>query len=771
MAEVAEVAPLPPFLEEAVRTAKDEADPCMYEDKDSDKAPAASLKSFFQGRKTYRTMIKLAKKRRRTAKGSTATTEGGKIPPRFTFDKGGVSFAASSIGHEVDISSGSLITVPVFDDSKNVGTARGATDIKIFGSGRGSKGSRNYYGLSKALQDAASVGSRGSAAKYQKSFQDPPAAVLPQGFQFRTPVIMNQSQAFEQSQSQLPQVEENKGLLSSLQRETKLDDYVKKIGNTRFISDDENANGTLLYRKPHELIRGDLELPRDDSEGSTNEFLNWYIRAERNVKRRKYAAGGTFIALMAMAVTLVVLLTGGISASSDVPYMAGSSGDRPMPPQPLPPSPPDFNPDNVSLVAPSGKTWKADTLKPMLEAFSHSSNLGDDGAPQGQAYNWLVNSNLDNMNSGRVQQRYILAVFYFSFHLKSWKNEARWLSSEHECTWFGIKCGSDGSLSFPVEGANRRTVEEVDVSNINDPETFGSGGKFADQVSYINLGENNLHGKLPEELKYLGSLVQLILSENFIGGSIPEGLFAGFQQLHTLYLDNNFMTGQVPDKFNHMDFLRFLDLSGNSFEGPIPGTFQFADDLVDVRLNNNVFSGEIPNAFSKISNLSVFMAGSNEIEGSIPASLSNAANLVTLLLHENELKGSIPDFSSTKLKQLHLDSNALTGGIPSLRAFTSTSLEEMRLEGNKLTGPVPVEIGDHTRLKVLWLNGNQLDGTIPHELGRLEEMTSLQLDGNLLKGSIPDSICALKADHALSSLRATCSGTNPDLECACCDSC
>jgi Leucine-rich repeat (LRR) protein len=192
----------------------------------------------------------------------------------------------------------------------------------------------------------------------------------------------------------------------------------------------------------------------------------------------------------------------------------------------------------------------------------------------------------------------------------------------------------------------------------------------------------------------------------------------------------------------------FLDLSGNSFEGPIPKSFQFVDDLgkythassasdiaiiprlftntclvVDVRLNNNAFSGEIPDVFSKIPNLSVFIAGSNEMEGSIPPSLAQAPNLVALQLHENELRGSIPNFESTKLNQLHLDSNDLTGKLPTLMAFTSASLEEMRLEGNRLTGSVPVAIGDHTSLKLLFLNGNQLKGTIPHELGRLEQMS------------------------------------------------
>jgi hypothetical protein len=541
---MAEVAPPLP-LEDAVKVANADLDPIMYEDKEPDKVPASKIKSRLNTRKARRTMIKLEKKRRRTTKVATTTGKEGKNPPRFIFDDGGMSFAASSIGNESGISSGSLIRVPTFDTKSF--TSRNSRDSKTFGSGRGSKTSRKHYGLSKALEDAASVSSR-TSSKYQKSFQDPPAAVLPQGLQFGTPVIMNQSQAFEQAESQLPQVEENEGLLIR-EREVSLDHYVNKIGNTRFISDDENASGSLLYRKPDELHR-DVEAAhggrKSQSDNSTNEFLNWYVEAERTVRRRKYASGGALIVLLAVAVTLIVVLTGGSSdgggsnassssGGSDSQSAMVSSGDRPVPPRPMPARPPDFNPDNIPLVA-SDEAFNADTLKAMLQGFSPSSTLEDSSSPAGKAYKWLVDNELEQRNSAQMKQRYVLAVFYYSFQVESWENEAGWLSSDHECTWFGIKCGSDGSNSFPVEGINRRTAEETNSTYVANPKTFRTDDRWGDQVSYINLSDNNLHGKLPEEMKYLTTLVQLILSENFITGGIPEELFSGFHQMRKFYL-------------------------------------------------------------------------------------------------------------------------------------------------------------------------------------------------------------------------------------------
>lgn len=752
---MADVHPEPPSLEDAVKVAREQVVPNVYEEKMHEKTPAAHRKIRFLSRKAHRTRIKLEKKRR----SGTGVKEGGKSPPKFIFDDGGVSAPASSIGNQSG--TGSLIRVPPYTDSKSFGLGRGS---KI-----GSKIGRHYYGLSKALQDAASAGSRGSRGSYRKSFQDPPAAILPKGLQFSAPVIMNRSQALEESSSQHsqrelpPAQEQNEDLLNLVggQRPRDLDDIVKGISSAHFISDEENATRAFLrcIPEPNErVIRHDSQI---GSQNPPNNFVQWYAKAERNEKRKKYAAVGVGTLLLAMIVTVLVFTGGYIGngggdggGGGPQPPLVASSATRSVPPRPSPPSPPDFNPNNVPIKPPSTETWTEYSLKVMLEAFSHSSDLENASSAQGNALKWLSDSNLEYMDSARVQQRYVLAVLYFSLQAEKWADDNGWLSSDHECTWYGVKCGSDGSSSFPVEGTVRRL--------------FDDGDTFMDVVTSISLSDNNMHGKLPEELKYLSFLVQLILSGNFLEGSIPKDFLAEFHHIHTLYLNENFFTGQLPDEFNHMDSLRNLDLSGNSFAGTIPSTFEFADDLVDVRLSNNLFNGEIPDVFSAVTNLSVFLAGNNEIVGSIPKTLAQLTNLVALQIYENELQGSIPAFVSKKLEQIHLDNNQLTG---SLEALTTALLKEVRFEGNKLSGNIPVEVGLHTNLKLLWLNGNQLTGTVPNALGQLERLDSLRLDGNLLKGFVPNSICSLKSDHELSSFRATCSGTNPDLKCDCCDSC
>mmetsp|Transcript_6055 Transcript_6055/g.13515 ORF Transcript_6055/g.13515 Transcript_6055/m.13515 type:complete len:150 (+) Transcript_6055:757-1206(+) len=84
-------------------------------------------------------------------------------------------------------------------------------------------------------------------------------------------------------------------------------------------------------------------------------------------------------------------------------------------------------------------------------------------------------------------------------------------------------------------------------------------------------------------------------------------------------------------------------------------------------------------------------------------------------------------------------------------------------------GPISLTLRFITEL--LWLHVNQLSGAVPHELGRLEQLTSLRLEGNHLSGLVPEAVCDLRTIYKLEVFRVNCDGSNPDLECTCCDSC
>jgi len=443
-----------------------------------------------------------------------------------------------------------------------------------------------------------------------------------------------------------------------------------------------------------------------------------------------------------------------------------------------PPLPPVFDDDmnnnnqTQQQVEQQKEPWDENNLKALLENYSSKSLLEDDTTPQGQAYKWILDDNTNNVSKERIQQRYILAVFYLCYHTDEWNNNGGWLShTQHECTWYGIHCGSQQQLQ---EDLLSETITHIDLKGNN---------------------LQNLMGGLPLELSYLTDLVQLILSKNYIDGSIPSNFFSKLTNLHTLYLDENFFTGQLPNDFHNLISLQNLAVHDNTFHGPIPDSIQFASNLVDIRLQNNQFKGTLPdNFFNNMSNLRVFLAGKNRLEGTIPSSLSSTSSALTSVqLHKNNLRGTIPDFKkSTQLRQLHLDHNGLLEGpIPDL----SPSIEELRLEHNSFNGTVPTSFGTEcTNLDILWLNNNFFTGTIPTELGNLTKLVTLKLGRNSFHGSVPSEICMLRQSSAeLSNFTAIdCiidnddennnnirqpysftfqAGDNNELECNCCDNC
>jgi hypothetical protein len=124
-------------------------------------------------------------------------------------------------------------------------------------------------------------------------------------------------------------------------------------------------------------------------------------------------------------------------------------------------------------------------------------------------------------------------------------------------------------------------------------------------------------------------------------GTIPNNSLGELDQLRTLSLHNNFLTGPFPGELGNCDNLRALYLATNNFSGALPSLEGFWPRLTHLSLGFNNFSGSIPNSLNFFQELSLLDLENNSFSGSIPSSLK-LASLQNLTLQNNDLSGPVP---------------------------------------------------------------------------------------------------------------------------------
>ncbi|KAK4486913.1 hypothetical protein RD792_006222, partial [Penstemon davidsonii] len=165
--------------------------------------------------------------------------------------------------------------------------------------------------------------------------------------------------------------------------------------------------------------------------------------------------------------------------------------------------------------------------------------------------------------------------------------------------WQGVDCDDTSSITaITLTGANL-------------------GGEFGDSlggfssIKSITLSNNLIGGSIPENLP--ATLMNFFLSDNRLTGSIPTSL-SSLSQLSAMSLNNNELTGEIPDAFEALTVLVNLDLSNNSLSGELPPSVQNLSSLTTLDIQNNLFSGPIP---AKMLNIPNFRNDGNPFNSSI----------------------------------------------------------------------------------------------------------------------------------------------------------
>jgi hypothetical protein len=147
----------------------------------------------------------------------------------------------------------------------------------------------------------------------------------------------------------------------------------------------------------------------------------------------------------------------------------------------------------------------------------------------------------------------------------------------------------------------------------------------------------------------------------------------------------------------------------------ICGKLSALHSLSVIDLQNNFLTGPVPDFFANFSFLSVLQLSYNtNLEGRIPPNIFELKKLVTIDLHRNyKISGSLPNISvNSCLQNLLLGDTNFSGTIPSSIGKVQ-SLKRLGLDAPGFSGNLPSSIGELKSLNTLKISGLDLVGSIP----------------------------------------------------------
>ncbi|XVF36366.1 hypothetical protein REPUB_Repub19eG0052600 [Reevesia pubescens] len=313
---------------------------------------------------------------------------------------------------------------------------------------------------------------------------------------------------------------------------------------------------------------------------------------------------------------------------------------------------------------------------------------------------------------------------------------SEWDQNLSPCNWTGVVCNT---LST-----------RVIALNLSGFHLAGSISPHIGNLSFlrsIQLQDNQLSGSLPDQLGNLFRLRVLNLSSNSLVGVIPPNI-SKLSELTVLDLMTNKITGGVPTDIDRLVKLQVLNLGRNLFTGTIPPSVANLSSLETLDLGTNNLTGIIPTDLSRLRNLKVLDLTINYLTGTVPSSIYNMSSLVTLALASNQLWGRIPYNVGDTLPNLLVFNfciNKFTGTIPG-SLHNLTNIKIIRMAHNLLEGTVPPGLGNLPFLEMYNIGFNKIVNTGEDGLGFITSLTNssrlkfLAFDGNLFEGVIPESI-------------------------------
>uniref|UniRef100_A0A7N2MI88 Leucine-rich repeat-containing N-terminal plant-type domain-containing protein n=1 Tax=Quercus lobata TaxID=97700 RepID=A0A7N2MI88_QUELO len=290
---------------------------------------------------------------------------------------------------------------------------------------------------------------------------------------------------------------------------------------------------------------------------------------------------------------------------------------------------------------------------------------------------------------------------------------------------------------------------------------------FSMSLTILDLSTNHVTQSIfPWLFNFSTNLVQIDLSDNQLGGSIPDA-FGNMNSLQTLILDDNQLEGGIPKFVGNMCALATLSMENNKLSGKLAELIHYLSGcsvegirnpsvIQSLRLGSNLLEGEISEQnFSALPELNELSLSHNSLTLKFSNDWVPPFQLVTIDLSSCNLGPDFPKWLSTQwfLRNLDISRNGISDSIPLWFWKQTTVLFYINLSYNQIRSgfpdksffPIPDKYGqpqevENPGLTILNLSNNKFSGSLNYFLCSYFATSLIYLDfsNNQLSGGLPN---------------------------------
>jgi Leucine-rich repeat (LRR) protein len=256
---------------------------------------------------------------------------------------------------------------------------------------------------------------------------------------------------------------------------------------------------------------------------------------------------------------------------------------------------------SFSKIGPKFPTW-LQTQRSLRVLLISNSGISDE-AP-GWFWNWISNIEILDLSSNHIEgdvSDIVLNSTFLNLRSNHFKGRLPQLSANVQVLNIANNSLSGQISTFLCHTMNRKNkLEILDASNNLLSGEFSHCWRYWQSLIHLNLGSNNLSGKIPYSMGSLVKLQSLSLQNNSISGDIPSSLKM-CSSLGLIDIGDNHLSGTIPHWIGEMTNLIILRLRSSGLKGNIPLKICQLSSLRVLDLANNILSGPIPNCLKNIS--------------------------------------------------------------------------------------------------------------------------------------------------------------------------